>query len=76
MINDEYGINFRAFLNRYRVKEAMRRLEDIDNYGHLTLKAIAESIGYRSQATFISVFTKETGLKPGIYQRLASERRR
>ncbi len=76
VINDEYGINFRAFLNRYRVKEAMRRLEDIDNYGHLTLKAIAESIGYRSQATFISVFTKETGLKPGIYQRLASERRR
>ena len=74
VINDEYGINFRAFLNRYRVKEAMRRLEDVDNYGHLTLKAIAESIGYRSQATFISVFTKETGLKPGIYQRLARER--
>ena len=74
VINDEYGMNFRAFLNKYRIKEAMRRLEDIDNYGNLTIKAIAESVGYKSQATFISVFTKETGLKPSLYQQLARNR--
>ena len=67
-------MNFRAFLNKYRIKEAMRRLEDIDNYGNLTIKAIAESVGYKSQATFISVFTKETGLKPSLYQQLARNR--
>ena len=67
-------MNFRAFLNRYRVKEAMRRLEDIDHYGHLTIKAVAESVGYKSQATFITVFTKETGLKPSLYQHLARTR--
>lgn len=74
VINDEYGMNFRAFLNKYRIKEAMRRLEDIDNYGNLTIKAVAESVGYKSQATFISVFTKETGLKPSLYQQLARNR--
>ncbi len=74
VINEEYGMNFRAFLNRYRVKEAMRRLEDIEHYGHLTIKAVAESVGYKSQATFITVFTKETGLKPSLYQHLARTR--
>lgn len=71
VINKEYGMNFRGFINKYRVKEAMRRLEDNENYGHLTIKAVAESVGYKSQATFISVFTKETGLKPSLYQQLA-----
>ena len=75
MINTEYGINFRTFLNKYRVKEAMRRLEDIENYGHFTIKTIGESVGYKYQATFISVFTKETGLKPSLYQQLSRNRR-
>lgn len=75
VINTEYGMNFRSFINKYRVKEAMRRLEDVEHYGHLTIKAVAESVGYKSQATFISVFSKETGLKPSLYQQLASRRR-
>lgn len=75
VINTEYGMNFRSFINKYRVKEAMRRLEDVEHYGHLTIKAVAESVGYKSQATFISVFSKETGLKPSLYQQLALRRR-
>ncbi len=71
VINEEYGMNFRAFLNKYRIKEAMRRFEDTANYGNLTIRAVAESVGYKSQATFIAVFTKETGLKPSLYQKLA-----
>lgn len=74
VINMEYGMNFRSFINKYRVKEAMRRLEDSAHYGHLTIKAVAESVGYKSQATFISVFSKETGLKPSLYQQLARRR--
>lgn len=74
VINEEYGMNFRAFLNKYRIKEAMRRFEDAANYGNLTIRAVAESVGYKSQATFIAVFTKETGLKPSLYQKLACSR--
>lgn len=74
VINEEYGMNFRAFLNKYRIKEAMRRFEDSANYGNLTIRAVAESVGYKSQATFIAVFTKETGLKPSLYQKLACSR--
>lgn len=74
VINDVFGKNFRAMLNEYRIKMAMIRLSDIEHYGNLTIKAISESVGYKSQATFITAFTKFTGLKPGLYQKLAVER--
>ena len=72
-INEEYGKNFRSFLNEYSIKEAMRRLADTEKYGSFTIKAISESVGYKSQANFISVFTKVTGMKPSIYQKLSKE---
>lgn len=49
-INEGYGKNFRSFLNEYRIKEAMRRLADVEHYGGYTIKAISESVGYKSQA--------------------------
>lgn len=72
-INEEYGKNFRTYLNEYRIKEAMRRLSDTAHYGSFTIKAISESVGYKSQANFISVFTKVTGMKPSIYQKISKE---
>lgn len=74
VVNEVFGRNFRAMLNEYRIKKAMVRLGDAEHYGHFTIKAIAESVGYKSQATFIAAFTKFTGLKPGIYQKLSGER--
>lgn len=73
-INDGYGKNFRTFLNEYRIKEAMKRLSDSQRYGNYTIKAVSESVGYKSQANFISVFTKVTGMKPSIYQKISQER--
>lgn len=70
-INDKYGKNFRTFLNEYRVKEAMRRLADTAGYGGYTIKAISESVGYKSQANFITQFTKLAGMKPSIYQKMS-----
>lgn len=74
VINVAFQKNFRTLLNEYRVRKAMMRLQDVENYGNYTIKAISESVGYKSQATFISVFTKITGLKPGIYQKLSREK--
>ena len=74
-INEGFDKNFRTFLNEYRIKEAMRRLADIEHYGGYTIKAISESVGYKSQANFISVFTKVTGMKPSIYQKISKEKR-
>ena len=73
VINQVFGKNFRTLLNEYRIKEAMRRLMDDDTYGKLTIKAISESVGYKSQANFITVFTRITGIKPSMYQKLSRE---
>lgn len=74
VINDVYKENFRTFLNSYRVKKAMMRMNDSKNYGHYTIRAIAESVGYKSQANFINVFTKITGIKPSVFQKMSMER--
>lgn len=70
VINDVYGKNFRAVLTEYRIKESMQRLSDA-RYANFTIKAIAESVGYRSQSSFIAAFTKQTGMKPSVYQEMA-----
>lgn len=74
VINETFGKNFRTFLNEYRIKESMARLADEEGYGHYTIKAVAESVGFRSQSGFIAAFTKFTGMKPGMYQDLARRR--
>ncbi len=74
IINDEFHKNFRSFVNDYRIKEAMVRQADKERCGHLTIKAIAESLGYNSQPNFISAFTRVTGIKPSVYQKISRER--
>lgn len=73
-INRTYDKNFRTFINEYRMKEAQRRLIDTKTYGKWTIKAIAESVGYKSQSSFITLFKKSTGITPSIFQQLAIEK--
>ena len=73
VINDAYHKNFRTYLNEYRVREAQLRMMDTEKYGNYTIKAIAESVGYKSQPNFIAIFKKMTGISPSIYQKMAKE---
>lgn len=73
-INDRYNKNFRAFINAYRIKEALTRFNDNSGeYRKMTIKAVAESVGFRSTSNFISAFKKETGLTPSMYLKLSDE---
>lgn len=71
IINETYGMSFRSFLGEYRIKEAMARISDNTKYANYTIKAIAESVGFKSQSAFITAFTKFTGMKPSMYQEIA-----
>lgn len=70
VINETFGCNFSTFLNNYRIKEACRRISDIDKYGHLTIEAISESVGFKSRSTFVTQFKRVTGLTPSEYQKM------
>lgn len=73
VINETYNKNFRTFVNEYRIKEAQLRLMNTARYGNYTIKAIAESVGFKSSTNFISAFKDATGITPSIYQRIAKK---
>lgn len=73
-INEFTGLNFRNFINEYRIKEAERRLLDGKTYGNYTIQWIGESVGFKSKSTFVAAFKKITGLTPSVYIKLSQEK--
>ncbi|MBD5299132.1 MAG: helix-turn-helix domain-containing protein [Bacteroides sp.] len=69
-INAAFGKNFSSYVNDYRVRLASERLADKE-YSNYTVAAIGESVGFKSQSSFTSVFRKATGLTPSIYQKMS-----
>lgn len=73
VINEETGENFNGFINKYRIKKACLMLDDLDNYGSLTIENIGLNVGFRSRTAFISAFKKLTGLNPSDYLKAAKQ---
>lgn len=71
VINERQGCNFNSFVNEYRIREACRRISDIDRYGKLTLDAISKSVGFRARSSFFTAFKAVTGLTPSEFQKIA-----
>ena len=69
-INDVHGVNFRTFINDYRIREARRRITDPATVGQYSLQAIGESVGFKSATNFIAAFRRQTGLTPSIYLKM------
>lgn len=73
VINNIYHHNFKAFLNEYRIREACRRMDDHEHYGHITIQALIKDLGYSSYSNFVTAFKKVNGMTPSQYQRLSVE---
>jgi AraC-like DNA-binding protein len=48
-----------------------QRLVDEENYGQLTIAAIANTVGYNSMNNFILFFKRIVGMTPSKYRQLA-----
>lgn len=70
IINENSSDNFNQFLNRYRVREAQRRLCDRPQYGNLTTEAVGTSVGFQSRSSFIHTFKRYTGLTPAQFRNM------
>ncbi|NQV20038.1 MAG: helix-turn-helix transcriptional regulator [Rhodospirillales bacterium] len=69
LINGSLGFrNFNQFLNRYRVAEARRRLDD-PALDRLPVLTIAMDLGYGSLGPFNRAFRAETGMTPTEYRK-------
>ncbi len=70
IINEMWQMNFNAWLNSYRCREASARLSD-PAFDVLTIEAIGEGLGFRSRSHFASVFKQSTGMTPAEYRRVS-----
>ena len=74
VINENYGCNFNSLLNKFRIKEACRRLADDEHYGKYTIDSISNSLGFKSRTTLVTSFKKIVGLTPSQYRAIAKEK--
>lgn len=65
-VNSFSGKNFNSYIDGYRIREAVRIIEQSPKTA--VFKQIAETVGYNSVPVFYKAFTKETGLAPGKYR--------
>jgi len=60
----ELGMTPGAFLQRYRICQAMDRLLESDE----TIRAVARKVGYRDAASFSRAFLRTVGTQPHLYR--------
>jgi len=62
-INEKTGLNFKDYINSYRVEEAKLLLSSPE-FQKLTIEAIAEKAGFYSKSPFYTAFKKHARLTP------------
>lgn len=68
VINRELHLNFNAFINKYRIEEAKRKLKDPKENQYVILK-IALDVGFSSKSSFNAVFRNIAGMSPSEYRK-------
>jgi len=72
VINDNFNMNIKGFLNKYRIIEAQTIILN-ENYRNFTIEAIATECGFNSKSTFNYAFKKTTGLTPSHFIQIKSK---
>ncbi len=67
-IKQNFDLNFRGLINKYRIEEAKKSMEElIDGKNNCDLECIAYNSGFSSYSTFFRVFKSEVGITPSEY---------
>ncbi|KLT66654.1 hypothetical protein AB669_05640 [Pedobacter sp. BMA] len=65
VINNHIGKNFRDWINGYRIDHFLSQHPILAD--KMTIEAIAQEAGFKSQATFYNAFKKEKGVMPKVF---------
>ena len=66
IIKQYTGLSFFAYINAFRIEEAIQLLSDPDN--STPIKAISEDLGFKSMSTFYKLFSAATGQSPASFR--------
>jgi AraC-like DNA-binding protein len=66
VINEKFGRNFYEFVNSYRIKDSMHRLQQANKSQNIL--QIAYEVGFNSKSAFNLAFKKYTGKTPACYK--------
>jgi AraC-like DNA-binding protein len=72
IINEQSGMNFNNYINKYRIEEA-KKLLDAGKQDSMTFEGIGKSCGFLSRSAFNQAFKKFTGLTPTEYLSIKAE---
>lgn len=73
IVNTRFHKNFAALMNEYRIREAIRLLNEEQNRKY-TMQAISEMCGYKNRQVFYVAFKKETGVTPTEFLKMKTSR--
>lgn len=65
-VNEFAGVNFRTFINNFRVRHACRLIEENPA---ISAAELGDKVGFQSPSAFIAAFRKFTGKTPSLYIR-------
>lgn len=65
VFKEEYGTGVVEYMNRLRIDQAKKIMKSQE----LTVKEIAEKVGFTSDIHFIRIFKKYENITPGVYQK-------
>ncbi|CAD0007774.1 helix-turn-helix domain-containing protein [Flavobacterium chungangense] len=68
IINKGFNENFYQFINRYRIEEAKKLIQD-PKMQHLNLIGIAFEVGFNSKTVFYTTFKKNTNQTPSEFKK-------
>ena len=69
IINKGFDENFYQFINRYRIEEAKKLIQD-PKMQHLNLIGIAFEVGFNSKTVFYTTFKKNTNQTPSEFKKV------
>jgi AraC-like DNA-binding protein len=72
VINENFGLNFFDFINRYRVDEIKAKIVDPD-FNNFSILGIAFESGFNSKSAFNRVFKNIAGKTPSEYKKTVQE---
>lgn len=72
VINEHFGMNFKSFVNRLRVKDAIAILSDMQ-YQHLRIEEVGEMVGFANRQSFYSAFVNVVGKTPKEFKTIMCE---